>query len=367
MSAACPARSDRQHSRFQARAGSGICAAASARGAGEPRTIGEILAAAQKAAPPGFRPLTYMAPPEPEEMAVVRLVPSGREGAAGPRGKRVRIDIDPVSLQTYPHPETGFLRQVFLLHSTLLLRNRGGKQLVGWLGVAMLVIAISGLVIWWPRRGRWRAGFTVARGARGYRLHRELHGAVGFWSLSVFVVVSFAGVYLAFPESIRSAVDLVLPARDLRGAASTARVEPVPGVEPLGIDAAVTLAREQVPDAALRLVLLPARPDQPIRVSLQRAGDGHSRAGGNGPRGSLGSTGHRGVYPRALSPSETVLASQYALHAGRGFGPVWKMLVFLSGLLPLLFSVTGILMWQLRRRRTLKPRPPSKRVLLQAP
>jgi len=284
-------------------------------------------------------------------LAVVRLVPSGRDGAAGPRGERVRIDIDPVSLQTYPHPETGLLRQVFLLHSTLLLRNRDGRQLVGWLGVAMLVIAISGLVNWWPRRGRWRAGLTIARGARGYRLHRELHGAAGFWSLSVFVVVGFAGICLSFPQSVRSAVDLVLPARDLRGAASAVRVEPVPGAEPLGIDAVVTLARERVPDAALRFVFLPARPDQPIRVALQREGEGP-----HGPAATvLVDPWARRVievlYPRASSPSETVLAWQYALHAGRGFGPVWKMLVFLSGLLPLLFSVTGILMWQLRRRR----------------
>ena len=199
----------------------------------------------------------------------MRLAPSGRGGAAGPSGERVRIDVDPVSLQTYPNPETGFLRQVFFLHSTLLLRNREGRQLVGWFGVAMLVMAISGLVNWWPRRGRWRAGFTVARGARGYRLHRELHGAVGIWGLAVFVVVSFAGVYLSFPESVRSAVNLVLPARDLRGAASAVRVEPVPGAEPLGIDAAVALARERVPDTALRLVFLPARPDQPIRVALR--------------------------------------------------------------------------------------------------
>src|SRR4051794_1844987 len=118
---------------------------------GEPRTTGEILAAVQKAAPPGFRPLTYMAPLEPGGMAVVRLVPSGRDGAAAPRGKRVRIDIDPVSLQTYLHPEPGFLRQVSLLHSRLLLRNHDGRQLVGWLGVAMLVIAISGLINWWPQ------------------------------------------------------------------------------------------------------------------------------------------------------------------------------------------------------------------------
>jgi uncharacterized iron-regulated membrane protein len=315
---------------------------------GEPRTIGEILAVAQQAAPPGFGPLSYVAPAEPGEMAAVRLAPPG---AAGPSSQRARIDVDPVSLQAYPNPETGFLRQVFFLHSTLLLRTREGRQLVGWCGIAMLVMAISGLVNWWPRRGRWRAGFTVGGGARGYRLHRDLHGAVGIWGFAVLVIVSFAGVYLSFPESVRSAVDLVLPARDLRGAASAMRVEPVQGTEPLGIDAAVALARGQVPGTKLRLVFLPARPDQPIRVALRREDeDRHGLV-----ITVLVDPWARRVIeifdPRVFSPGETVLAWQHALHAGHGFGPVWKVLVFLSGLLPLLFTVTGILMWLPRRRR----------------
>ena len=129
------------------------------------------------------------------------------------------------------------------------------------------------------------------------------------------------------------------------------RVEPVPGAEPLGIDAAVALAREQLPDTALRLVFLPARPDQPIRVALSAPA-----TIGHGPAVTvLVDPWARRVVevfdPRGFSPGETMLAWQHALHAGQGFGPVWKMLVFLSGLLPLLFTVTGILMWRLRRRR----------------
>jgi uncharacterized iron-regulated membrane protein len=38
------------------------------------------------------------------------------------------------------------------------------------------------------------------------------------------------------------------------------------------------------------------------------------------------------------------------MHSGQGLGPIWKVLVFLTGLLPALFAVTGILMWLKRRR-----------------
>jgi uncharacterized iron-regulated membrane protein len=314
---------------------------------GEARAITEILVAAQRTAPSGHIPVSYVAPAAPGSLAAVRLAPSRRNA---PATERVRIDVDPVSLEAFPNSEAGFFRQVFFLHSTLLLRNREGRQTVGWLGVAMLAMGISGLVNWWPRRGRWRASFAVTRGAGGFRLSRELHGAVGIWGLVVFTVVSFGGVYLAFPESVRSVVDLVLPARDLRGAVNTVRVEPIKGAEPLGIDAAVALALSRFPETAPRLVFLPTRPDQPIRIGLAQPAD---------ERGTPTITVFVDPWtrrvvetfdPRDFSPGETLLTWQHALHAGRGLGWVWKTLVFLCGMLPLLFSLTGLIMWRLKRR-----------------
>jgi uncharacterized iron-regulated membrane protein len=55
--------------------------------------------------------------------------------------------------------------------------------------------------------------------------------------------------------------------------------------------------------------------------------------------------------PRRFSLGERILAWQHALHAGQALGWVWTILVFLSGLLPLLFALTGSAMWWLKRRR----------------
>jgi len=45
-----------------------------------------------------------------------------------------------------------------------------------------------------------------------------------------------------------------------------------------------------------------------------------------------------------------VLAWQHAVHAGQALGWAWKIAVFLCGLLPLLFAVSGVTMWRLKRR-----------------
>jgi len=40
------------------------------------------------------------------------------------------------------------------------------------------------------------------------------------------------------------------------------------------------------------------------------------------------------------------------VHAGQALDWVWKLLVFLSGFLPLLFALTGPTMWWLKRRHS---------------
>ena len=59
--------------------------------------------------------------------------------------------------------------------------GRDGRTFVGWLGVAMLVLGLTGLVLWWPKRGQWKYAFFVRRTATGLRFHRELHAATGIW------------------------------------------------------------------------------------------------------------------------------------------------------------------------------------------
>jgi uncharacterized iron-regulated membrane protein len=201
--------------------------------------------------------------------------------------------------------------------------------------------------MWWPKPGEWRRAFIVRRKARGQRFHRELHGAVGIWTLVVLVVVSFSGVYLVFPQRLGAAVMAVMPARDFR---AQPKVEPVRVAPPLAIDDAVAMAREAAPGASPLLVAMPVRPDQAARVQLMREGHEHGK-----PMVTVFiDPARRKIVevrdPRDFSAGEAVMTWQRPLHAGRGLGWAWRILVFLSGFLPLLFVITGISFWGLKRR-----------------
>jgi uncharacterized iron-regulated membrane protein len=236
--------------------------------AGAPQPIAAIVAAATKAAPDHQTASLFIAPTD-GGTAIVRFSQADRGG--GP-GFGAQIAVDTVSLEIInTGAGRGFMRQVHMLHSNFLMSGRTGRSIIGWLGVVMLVMGVSGLVIWWPRPGRWAAAFKVGRGARGVRLHRELHGATGIWSLVVFIIVSLSGVYLAFPETVAGATGIILPGAEVRPGPPP-RVAPGKGGIPIDADQALALAIVAVPDGTLKSIGLPIRSDLPYRIGLTRDG-----------------------------------------------------------------------------------------------
>ena len=318
---------------------------------GEPRTIREILEAAQPQAPRGSAPTMVVFPEEQDKPTTVRFQLRG--AAPGP-GSLFQVFIDPVTLRIFsaePFANDGFMRIMHRLHGNLLITGGMGRDIVGWLGVVMLALGVSGLIMWWPKTKKAvGAAFKVTRGVHGFRLHRELHGAVGIWSWLVFIVVSFSGVYIAFPNATGDLIRAIFPGRDIRVNFNASMVHPVSGAQPIAIDQAATLALTALPGTRIWTARYPARPDQPFRFGLIRNGHEHGQ-----PAAQVAIDPWKGEVAEIIDPTtftigESIMAWQRGLHAGEGLGRTWKILVALSGLLPLLFGITGIAMWLMRRR-----------------
>ncbi len=65
---------------------------------------------------------------------------------------------------------SGWVRFFHDLHGHIFIPGGLGREIVGWLGVAMLVLGCSGLYLWWPKPGQWKQAFMVRRTAKGLRL-----------------------------------------------------------------------------------------------------------------------------------------------------------------------------------------------------
>ena len=266
--------------------------------------------------------------PESEGGPIVALA-RGSEG-----GQFHRVWIDPPTGKVLDSaPGGGFIGWVHRFHENLTLREYWGREIVGLVGFAMLISSLSGIYLWWPARGRFRQALAVRP---GIGVTRNLHYFFGFYGSLVLALLSFTGIWLAYPDAARSLVSATP-----RGGVQAP--ESVKGQKLVAPDAAVSAAQALYPGAKVTALGLPPGPRGAYRVNLQTA-DGAAIVFLHPVTAEVLRRSD------ATNPGDRFLALQRDLHTGEAFG-AGRILLFIVGLLPALFVVTGLILW-LRKRGT---------------
>ena len=275
----------------------------------------------------------------------------------------VNVYLDPPSARVlevvdFRSSLIGFLHR---FHENLTIPEYSGRAIVGWAGVGMLILSLTGIWLWWPRNGAFLSGLRFRRAAL---TSTNLHHLIGFWISIPLAVVSLTGIYLGFPQQARQAMSSIAP---------MSPQAPRPGF------GAVVRGTRLTPDAALAAALASQPGARPAALFLPTS------TAGAGERGRARGEARDGAQPReGASPviwrvqlrqgesSETATllvddrgavermperlagdrAAQWMrwIHEGSRGGPVWQLVVFLTGVFPVVFAVTGVMMW-LRGRR----------------
>ncbi|MCO6418963.1 PepSY domain-containing protein [Siccirubricoccus sp. KC 17139] len=270
----------------------------------------------------------------------------GRPGAGAPAGNSFEtVYLDPATgaLLGRRDPRGGFVSINRQLHESLMLREWGGRDAVGWFGVLLLIFCLSGIWLWWPR-GPLLPALVQFRRRPALILQLDLHRLVGIWMAVVLTVVAISGVVIVFPAWFRPLLGVAAPTPP---AAAAPRREPMR----IDADAAVAAALAHLPGQAVTGLTPPSRQRPAWNVTLRPAdGDAEVRV-----RSSVSIDPWEGTVleergPRTRSLGEELIAMQRWLHGGQLLGWTGRILVFLSGIaMPVLF-VTGLAAWLLRRR-----------------
>jgi uncharacterized iron-regulated membrane protein len=242
---------------------------------------------------------------------------------------------------------------IYRLHSTLLLAQWWGKELVGSIGAVLIISCLSGLYLWWPRPGLLWRSISVRKGVSPLRLWIELHQTAGFWALLPFVMIAVTGFGLVYPGAVRPIVGLLSPATPYPS--PTIEQEQATGTG-LPAERIIELARAAKPGRDITLLNPPSRGRNTWRVLVRPPGaDPALRS-----RGALWLDPWTGaiVHDRtsdAMSMGNRYMTEQLWLHNGATFGFVGRLLVFACGFMPLVLFITGFLIWRNKRqsRRTL--------------
>lgn len=113
--------------------------------------------------------------------------------------------------------ETGFgaagmqaVSTLIALHENFLL-GPAGRTVNSAGAIAVLLLALSGLVLWWPGIARWRRSLHLARKVSWRRKVWDLHSMIGIWSAGFILVFALSGIYLCFYESFHAVADRLQP------------------------------------------------------------------------------------------------------------------------------------------------------------
>jgi uncharacterized iron-regulated membrane protein len=110
------------------------------------------------------------------------------------------VYVDPYTGQTnVVDMRYDWINLLMRLHIQLLLRYEIGHWIVGFSSLFVLIMIISGLVLWFPKnKAAWKQRFTIKWNAKWRRVNYDLHNVGGFYVWIGIAILSTTGLVWTF-------------------------------------------------------------------------------------------------------------------------------------------------------------------------
>jgi len=230
-----------------------------------------------------------------------------------------------------------------------LLGGSTGEAINGIGGICLLLLCLTGIVIWWPGLKNWTRGLKINLRARWKRINYDLHSSVGFWALLILSMWAFTGVYLVWNDPIEVFINrfssiasanrpvVVLPPHDgnIRPAALLTN-----------LDQMIRTAKQDSPNATFEGAFFPANGESALVLLMARSEHRNFRQSDyiffDPATGKQLALWHRGINNTWGARLVFLLTP---LHFGYDWGLAIKILWALLGCALPLLSATGVLMY----------------------
>ena len=258
-------------------------------------------------------------------------------------GQRLLIDFQRI----WRDPLLDF---VLRLHYSLGL-GESGMTLIGWIGIAVLLSVLAGLIVWWPQTGKFRSALTFKRKASRERLVYDWHKICGVYGSIVLLMIVVTGIYLEFPSYGRGLIGQFSPVASPWPEYASRLPSNPDKPQTISLSELEQIADAHCPGGEFRYIVFPndasgsyevgkRAPDEPNRLQAQR------RIWIDQYSGEVLALRDRS----SQSSGDVFVEWLYPLHTGEAFGLTGQSIILLIGFVPLLLYVTGVIRWLQKRR-----------------
>ena len=87
-----------------------------------------------------------------------------------------------------------------------LLAGKTGRLVNGAGAIFVIIISITGAVLWWPGIPTWRRALTIQPSSNWKLFNWQLHSVIGLWMLPFVFLFGVVGTYAGFPDRFKSSL-----------------------------------------------------------------------------------------------------------------------------------------------------------------
>ncbi|MBD1431800.1 PepSY domain-containing protein [Sphingobacterium sp. DN00404] len=256
--------------------------------------------------------------------------------------------------------EFNFFNFILDGHQALWLPSEIGKPIVGIATLVFVVLLVTGIVMWWPKR--WSKAnrdksFKIKLKGSFKRVNYDLHNVLGFYSLIFAFVLAITGLVWSFAW-VDKAVYFVFSGGDIKQGHHHPHSDPSnkdllwkDALSPL--DKAWYKTLETADDInGMYMTPYPADDDDPIDITVYHLiGQWYDHSEYFYDRYTLAPLEMDGSKFREASFADQLSMMNYDIHVGSIGGLPGKVFAFLISLICASLPITGFLVWWNKRKK----------------
>jgi len=226
-----------------------------------------------------------------------------------------------------------------------------GFDVICFSGLLLVISLLSGLYLWWPTTGHFKAAITLKKNASPQRFYMDIHRMTGFYSVIVLLILAFSGFSFAYNDYIKPLVRCFSAVKEGHLKDPELKSVLLDNHQPISIAQAVAIANAVFPDSILREIKTPNGKEGVYTVGMLQPGDANHKF----PRSKVWIDQYSSQVlaiqnPNQFSAGETFLNVLWPLHSGEAFGLAGRVIWCAMGLAPLVLYVSGLIRWLQKRK-----------------
>ena len=264
----------------------------------------------------------------------------------------------------YIHEKTykgDFFSFIISGHRNLWLPYEIGHQIVGWAVIVFVIVTITGLVLWLPKKWKKKAikaGVTIKRKSKSLILFYQLHQVLGFYTLLFALVLALTGLTWSFKWYANTYYNVISGGEELKQwAPAQSDSTLIPHFSNPDDVLWERIKQEyRIGEQGVFIFDFPIEKTDAYRICFNSADNNetyykrHFRFFDRNSLEEIEGGGIYGINYENSSNADKFYRMTYDIHVGAIGGLPGKIIMFLASLIIASLPVTGLILWLKKRK-----------------